>query len=72
MRKPTFPRVAKGVVTIYRIPEGKYNGYTLAWREGDRRRRRKFADYAKPKKEANSIVDKINHGEKCGVVLNER
>lgn len=69
MKQPTFPKVVKGVVTIYRTPEGEYDAYTLAWREGDSRKRKKFADYGDAKKEADSIADKINHGENAALSL---
>jgi len=68
-RKPEWPKTIKGVVKIYRTPEGKYPGFTLAWREGDERKRRKFADYGEAKKEAESIGDKINHGENAALSL---
>jgi integrase len=61
-RKP-WPKVIKGVVRIYKTPEGKYPGFTLVWFEGSERKRKKFADFTEGKKEAESIADKINHGE---------
>ncbi len=69
MRAQSFPLTIKSVVTIYHTPKGDYNGYTIAWREGDSRKRRAFADLADAKKEAGSIADKINHGENAALSL---
>lgn len=69
--KPAWPKTIKGVVKIYRTPDNKngYPGFTLAWREGNARKRRKFADFADAKKEASSIADKINNGENAALSL---
>jgi integrase len=69
MRQQEFPLTIKSVVTIYHTPKGEYDGYTLSWREGDKRKRRIFADLARAKKEAGSIADKINHGENAALSL---
>jgi integrase len=69
MTKPAWPKTIKGVVKMYRTPEGRYPGFTLAWREGNERKRKKFADYAEAKKEAGSIAEKINHGENAALKL---